>query len=1076
MNTKNKVICLSFILFTLLITSSIQSQEFIKSRGLMLFNRGDYDSSIVVIKNWLLTKAKEPELAKYYLGESYYNLAMRETQVRLVRDYFRKANQYFQEVLGVSDVKKNYPKVYFGSQLKSGWCFFRRAETGERPADLLNVAFNSFIRIDSNAPDSLILQANFLAGESRFREAILRRFDAFWPEISTDKINKTIDNLREANTYYKKVLQLDSDDLMKLVTEIRITDVKYELLKVYQSVPEPMFSQIVDDGKGNSSRETALNLASAINYPSILSKFKSSQRNAFLEFLFYTQGMVNLNQFLMTFNPQNRLDAIDNYNQVSSNEFGLELKFRQGNLDHTTTQPGDNDNFFSLSQNDRQSFYFQALPSSSLSDYSESYFWLGAVQFIANRNTGINNFQSFILRSIERTEPRISALLDQAQYWRSILYLDANRGNKASLRELKLSLENFDPKNSEISQQKDLLLNLTQLELGEDIRSEILRSRGVEKAVEMIQFLLPKAASVTGINRLNYLKQLQRIFAITQSEMTNETNFFEGIANSLEAEIQGDEDDKKNLFSKSADILTKVRGTYVDEANYIRGRSLFFAEKYDAAKNVLKGVINEKRSLRSLFYFAEILRAKGFGDAAKLCFDVIKDKTRTNQDGRFWFENAEAAIRLCVNRADGSSELSGLNYRNVEFPDNLLSGQENSYEQLADPKFLRFQRLQQSLDLLKKFSLPKKSLYAFAQAPNTSIFKKGSLTSLPSVLNEILRKETSFLELFVLSGEGTDSPIRATLNDVELLRIGENKFKSDVLELGETVELIVRQQGSYMYKKVFDVVKPGKQIISIPMTKKVKFQLMAQPGKPTNYAEFEHRLDKNIVIRNEIKKIPVNSELMLDFSRKINFRDVAFSAIHNRFYVVESSLKNGIKMYDESGGRFVSDEVFRFDFSNYDMTSLQEPEGICLDNQGNFYLTDFGANRVVSFDSTGKYRYHFGKFGDNENREEGDKIRLMYPTRINIEEDATGVSFTNEIGETEIVSRNPYLFIADRNGIYRCDLDGQYLETILRPNNSDIFSGSIYALGVENYGSAARLFIGLRESFQVKSFSAIPQD
>ena len=181
-------------------------------------------------------------------------------------------------------------------------------------------------------------------------------------------------------------------------------------------------------------------------------------------------------------------------------------------------------------------------------------------------------------------------------------------------------------------------------------------------------------------------------------------------------------------------------------------------------------------------------------------------------------------------------------------------------------------------------------------------------------------------------------------------------------------------------------------------------------------------------------------------------------------------------MYDESGGRFVSDEVFRFDFSNYDMTSLQEPEGICLDNQGNFYLTDFGANRVVSFDSTGKYRYHFGKFGDNENREEGDKIRLMYPTRINIEEDATGVSFTNEIGETEIVSRNPYLFIADRNGIYRCDLDGQYLETILRPNNSDIFSGSIYALGVENYGSAARLFIGLRESFQVKSFSAIPQD
>lgn len=1077
MSMKFRIMRFLFLSVLTLSFSQAFGQEFIKSPGMIHFNRANYDSALIEINKWIVSHPGESDIAKYYLAESYYNIGMRESGLVQARNGFRQAHQFFQDVLNYSDLKTKYPKIYYSAQLKTGWCFFRRAETGERPADLLNVAYNSFLRLDSDAPDSLLLQSRFMAGESRYQGGLLVKYESIWPVPDPEKISQTISILRQAEDSFSKVMQIETaPELAKLSAEIRIQDVKYEMGKIYQAVPEEIFGQITDPAKKSSAREMTEDFFKLNMYPELLGEYGSDLRASFREFLVYSQAMVDLNRFFATFNPEDRLSALENLDALTSTSYDREIKFRQANADHNTSQLNGNDAFFDLYQNDERSFYFQAISASDPVGDAEMYFWLGSVQFIVNRETGIDNFQTFIRRSIETTEPRISALLENALYWRGVLFLEANRNDKSKLYDLKQLLQNFSPRDESLANKKDLLLKLTQLELGEDVRSDILQTRGLDKAVEMIQYLLRRASTVVGLDRIHYLTQLNRLFDVTRSEMANETNFYEGIAKSLEAEIQGDDDEKKNKFRESANILSRVGPPFNDEADYIRGRSLFFAERYDEGKNVLKKVVNEKRSLRSLFYFAEYLRVRGFGEAAKLCFESIKQKTQGNPDGRFWFQNAEAAINLCQNRADGSSELSGLRYKDVEFPEKLLGEQANSYEELADPKFLRFQRLQRSLELMQKFSMPKKKHYALANAPRTSLFKTGTLLSLPSFLNDMLLKETSSLELFVMYPEGSNVPVSVTLNGHELNQIDANRFKSDVLELGETVNLEVRHADSYLFKREFDIVTPGKQILSIPLTKKVNFMLSQQAGLPINHSSYADRLDKNWIIQNNPHQLPDMSELNTDLSNTLTLRDVTFFPPKNAYLVVDSKLTSGLRVYDSSGARAEEgDEIFELDFTKYDANHLLEPEGVSIDALGNLYITDFATHRVVIFNIVGKYVSHFGSFGTNSESQAGEPIKLMYPTRITIEQDTVGVPFTRANGESEMASRPTYILVADRNGIHRCDLQGHFLETIVSPDGSEIMKGGFYSLAVENYGSRAKLYIGIRETSEIKGYSAAPR-
>ena len=866
----------------LFINTIVYSQEFTKSLGMSLFNRASYDSAVTEIKTWITQNPEGQDIANYYLAESFYNLGMAEPQVGRSRENFRNAFRVFQEVLMFTSVKDRYPKIYYSSQIKLGWCYFRRAETGEQPDVELDNSYRNFIRLDEEAPDSLLIQSYLMAGEAKYLEGFFRKYNSFSGTVTLLDVNKIIAVLRDATNQFRKVLNNPStSSALKLAAELRINDIKYQLGRIYQSLPEALFADLLDDRKQSSAQETALYFFQQANYSNVTSKYPEAQINEYQNFLQYSEAMKWLAAYLSTFQFEDKRKFLDAIGNVQLDELDKEKQFRFGMADHNTSQLEDNENFFNLYQNDQRSYYFQSLP-----ELSEAYFWLGTVQFIGNQGNGIENLDKFVQRfSSSSNDARLAVLLDYARYWRGMLYLEEYRDDPTKLADLERFLNEFKPKNESLQVRVKQLEKLTKLELNQDVWKEVLQGESstewFNEAILIIQYLLRRAATVVGLNRMHYLEQLNRIFYYTNFQKSNETAFYQGISRSLEAEIQGDEDDKRQLFKDSADLLATVTDPYKSEADYIRGRSLFFSERYDDAKKVFRELINDRNSLRSLYYFAEILRQAGFGNAAKSCYEVIKQKTQDNPDGKFWYVNAESAINLCVNRADGSRELNGLNYQNVVFPDKLF---DQSYEQLADRKFVRFQYLQESQELLKKYASPKKSVYFASVAPVNSIFKENTLEAIPGILNEMLRRETSIVELFVLMPDISGIPVDVLMNNKPMEVVSENHYRSAVLSVGDDVNLTIRKDNYYFYKKDFDVTTPGKQEIVVPLSEKVAYRSSTETGMPLNYFSFPERIDRNMVIQRHATKFLEDSKLIEDLSNSLSFRDGAFHPVLRNLY------------------------------------------------------------------------------------------------------------------------------------------------------------------------------------------------
>jgi hypothetical protein len=1053
----------------LFIHTVVYSQEFTKSLGMSLFNRASYDSAVTEIKIWITQNPEGQDIANYYLAESYYNLGMVEPQVGRSRENFRNAFRAFQEVLKFTSVKDRYPKIYYSSQIKLGWCYFRRAETGEQPDVELDNSYINFIRLGEGAPDSLLIQSYLMAGESKYLEGFFRKYNAFSGTVTLLDVNKIIAVLRDATNQFRKVLNNQSaSSSLKLAAELRINDIKYQLGRIYQSLPDPLFADLLDDRKQGTAQETALYFFQQANYSSVTSKYPEAQVTEYQNFLQYSEGMKWLAAYISSFQFEDKRKFLDAIGNVQLDELDKEKQFRFGMADHNTSQLEDNENFFNLYQNDQRSYYFQSLP-----EISEAYFWLGTVQFIGNQGNGIENLDTFVQRfSSSSNDARLAVLLDYARYWRGMLYLEEYRDDPAKLADLERFLNEFKPKNESLQVRVKQLEKLTKLELNQDVWKEVLQGESstewFNEAILIIQYLLRRAATVVGLNRMHYLEQLNRIFYYTNFQKSNETAFYQGISRSLEAEIQGDEDDKRQLFKDSADLLATVTDPYKSEADYIRGRSLFFSERYDDAKKVFRELINNKSSLRSLYYFAEILRQAGFGNAAKNCYEVIKQKTQDNPDGKFWYVNAESAINLCVNRADGSKELNGLNFQNVVFPDKLF---DQSYEQLADRKFVRFQYLQESQDLLKKYASPKKTVYFANLAPVNSIFKENTLEAIPGILNEMLRRETSVVDLFVLMPDISGTPVDVLINNKPMEVVSENHYRSAVLSVGDDVNLTISKENYYFYQKDFDVTTPGKQEIVVPLSEKVAYRSSTETGTPLSYFSFPERIDGNMVIQRHTTQFPEDSKLIEDLSTSLSFRDGAFHPGLRNFLVIDSENKKALKRYDPSGNEVESNEYFTLQFGNYEFDEIKDAEGLTIDNEGNIYITDFAIHRVVVFDSLGRYKNYFGDFGRNFNDHQAEAVRFVFPTRIGIEEDLQG--FEAEMnGEKTRVFRMPFVLVADRYGIHRCDLEGSYIETVIEAGSADLKSGEIYSLGINNYGRNAKIFLGLRQDNRVLNYSA----
>ncbi len=76
-----------------------------------------------------------------------------------------------------------------------------------------------------------------------------------------------------------------------------------------------------------------------------------------------------------------------------------------------------------------------------------------------------------------------------------------------------------------------------------------------------------------------------------------------------------------------------------------------------------------------------------------------------------------------------------------------------------------------------------------------------------------------------------------------------------------------------------------------------------------------------------------------------------------------------------------------------DPGEFNKPYGLCVDNQGNFYVTDYGNHRVQKFDASGRLVYAFGSFGNKEGE-------LDSPVAVAV--DAQGAVFVSDFGNNRI--------------------------------------------------------------------------
>jgi|Deesub1362B_J571_1020462.scaffolds.fasta_scaffold01445_6 TolA-binding protein len=1063
-------------LFLVLFGPSLEAQQFSRSRGMLLFNQGKYDEAVQEIKNWIASHPLEEDIARYYLGESYYNMAMQSEQLGQMRRLLRQAGDEFGRVLRFPGTRTRFPKIYYASLLKRGWCFYRRAETGEQPLTLLNLAAKAFEEGQRSAPDSVVMVASFMKAESRFREAQLRKNEVFFSSFSDSKsIRATLSAFEEAENEFSRVWKNQSaDPFLRAAAGVRMQDVKVEVALFISSIPDDLFPVTESKYKKGSPRRTALNLLSTAVYADRLNAFPSEYRSRIRPLILYSDGVRYFYRYLLSSDPEDKRKFLDVFYKLPKGLIDDEIAFRKGNADQNTLSLRNNEQFLRLAAQDASSSYYQCLPSDGRGIH-EAYFWLGSVQYVLDRPEGIENLTRFIQRYLHNVvDLRRQALLDYARYWRAVLYLQRYRKDPGKLRELRRFLNQFHPKIASLERRRNLLQKLVLLELDEPVQENVLQQGSpnwIQDALDLVQYLLRRAATVVGSDRLHYLTLLERILYYTNFQGGNETLFYQGLEKSLLAEIQGDEDEKRKIFLEAADLMAQVQPPYKDEADYVRARSLFFAERYDEAKKIFVRLINEKKSLRSLFYFAEILRLRGYGEAAKACYEVVKQKTKGSQEGNFWYANADAAIALCENRADGSRELGAVRYRDVVFPDHLLQDPSISYERLADRQFILFQNLQESLDVMRKFGLPPLRMAVSVNAPAISIFAERNFPGLPAPIDEMLKKETSVLEFIVLDAGAYPQGVKIAVNGITLEPVRAGVFRTKPFYVGERVTLSVEGPGSYPFFKEVDVTYPGTQREWIALTPRVRFAEAGISRMDLTLINLLNRVDRNAVLRPDLTAIPEGSDLEKDLKESLSLRDLVFHPGHNLFLVVDAANPKALRLYSASGARFEESPFLQLELDGYDLGRFVSPEGIALDVEGNIYITDFAVHRVVVLDKSGKYLYHFGTAGVNSPENVGKPVRLTFPTRIFVEEDHEGIEVKTN-GETTRIFRQSYLLIADRYGIYRCDLRGTYLETVVTAESLGVAPGEIYAFGVRGYGEKAKLWVLVRKTGEFRAFVA----
>ena len=1064
-------------LFIVLVTSSGMSQQFYQSGAFEYFNRGQYHTAVDSMIKWVELFQADRGIAYYYLGESYYNLGLMEDVSSRGVSFFKESSRYFDLAGKQTDLRSLHPEKLDMARYKWAWSHYRLAELEDDPFVSLERAWGGFLDVSSSNNDSLSVHALYMSGESRFWMAVWKRIQMHISDNmgeGTGIAREAIQYLRNAEAAFRRVAdsQMGSNHL-RLSARLRIQDVLIKRGKLYQRMSPEIFRSINDPGKLNTAEETSVRIFLQVDYGSVFDSMDQMSKHTFEPLITYSKAIQYLNLFLMTGEDQHRHRLNGILDSLRWSRFREDKLFFQACRDFHSDL--EEEPFIRLND-PRMSFYAQAAQG-----FQEVWYWLGWSQFITNNDESADQFHRFLRESEGITHDlRLTVLREDAQYRLFFLRFDQNAANRNVLTGLRREIEDFRPRIPFIQEETRLLLQLIRIGSGESIWGNILESVTTEdrlrNAFILIRNMLVRATRVTGRERVPYLTYLDRLFLITEDRRPAATMFYRGLSMFHRAEIQETAQNKRQYYFSAADFLKSSEGDYRDEGMYVQARSYFAAAKHEAdsdqrsrtyerAKPIFVRLINEARSLRSVYYLGEIFRNQRNDLAARRCYEIVVQKTRGQLGGAFWTNNAAAALQTCGSSGDGS-QLNGIQIEDVVFPERLLviEDVDVSLEKFADPEYVRRQYWEEAINLLLIFGNPKRTLYPSAFRLEDSRSKRKTFDFVTAGIRERVGAVSSGLQLRIVFPAGIDHEVAVTLNGTPLERDSQGFYQKASLPMSQPVEIRVESYPFYPFVETFRFVQPGLERKVVYLFRRSVFENRGTGGEQgVDIVHFTQRLDGNVVLHSAGSTIAPSTFLFKDFQSDVVYRDFIYSDILNGYLVVHSGMEN-LLLYRNDG--MISQEgEFLLGFPN-DEVKLKSPEGITIDSRGTIYIVDWGNHRVSVFQKDGLYLRSFGGFGINHPEDAGNPVRFVYPTRIAIAEDTEGIPV-----DGRRLYGSPQIYVADRNGIHLMDGNGIYWDSIVP---SGMKKGSIYGLAARGFGSDVRLYVARRKTGEIERFVARP--
>lgn len=1032
-------------LHLLLICRLVNGQEFI--HGVNLYNRAKYDSVISVAQKFIAAHPEEEGLARYFVGESYYNKALAETDRLRSKAFFDSAWNEFLKAKNSRDLNIEFEEYLHAAYYKLAWCSYRLAEFDASPIEMLRRAHQEFRSVQAEAPDSLKLFSDFMAAECSIRENLLTLYQMADGGATSLQVNSVLWSLDDAEEWLSHVVDFKPSfssprnlSALQNVAGIRREALNYYRGKCYQIAPAELFSEINDLRKKADTRETARFYFSALNYDSLRTPDSGATRQT----LNYLKMMMLYTMHVVSPSVDSRSRFQSALNKFSSSEFATEGQFRLAGVYQCT--PDDEETHFN-------ELALTAYDSASV--IAESDYWIANIFMIeADVEKSRRYFLEFLDAMAERREisHRLAILIEDARIKKYLLDFETYylTGKNSELKNLAAVIESFSPSSRVLQQTAErlnLLMHLALTSSSAEIWSNVLSGSDEEKlqqAQNAIRFIVSRVALNIGATREKYIALLNPLFEITQSRLIDATLFFRGIVKALEAEIQARPDEKIAIYKTAVSILSGVNAGYEfkDEADYVRGICLFYAEEFDPAREIFVSLVNEKHSLRALFYIAEIFRVNGRDRAARECYQAIVTKLKGSNDSfsEYWFANAFAGI-ASVDEGGDLADLAGIDLANIEFLPPLKEGA-LIFEGLADESFLKQQSTREISALLSKFGLPQKEIYPSKHVLRHSLLASENIfRNLPYFIDEVCGPLTATLKLTVIAPANLSGSGEALLNG-ETLESSSGDFYRSAIALNSELDLVVRHPGCYDYHQLHKFTKPGEDRKVVVLTKKINLV-------KTQSLEREHfaaRWDGNIVL-NHLPSQPERSALRDDFQQYYELRDVVFDALGQRFLAIDAE-GNNLWVYSKDGAVNRAGAL-----SMTAADSLRSPEGIAMDSHGNIFVADWGNHRIVEIDKEGRWVGEIGEFGSNTSDNIGQPIRLVFPTRVVILEDREGTR-----NGSETFYRESYLIVADQNGIHIANLRGEFLDTLLLPN-VDFSPGSFYGFAVERKQDLLKMWV-----------------